>query len=103
MAGLRFTRSEDGIHRASFNMRFRAGIDTLETAIVFAFEHVTPDAALPEIQALDKERVSALTIELFQAKGYGVEFIGENTAPEIIAAATEKVRELFPKLADETP
>jgi hypothetical protein len=103
MAGLRFTRSEDGIRRASFNVRFRAGISALETAIIFAFEHIAPEDALPKIYALDKERVAALVTELFHAKGYGIEFIGENTAPEIVAAATEKVRELFPKLTDETP
>ena len=56
---------------------------------------------MPKIQALDKERVAALAVELFKAKGYGVEFVGENTAPEIIAATTEKVRELFPQLSDD--
>jgi hypothetical protein len=101
MAGLRFTVSSDGVPRAVITTEFRAGLNELETGIIYAYENTDTEIALREIPQLSKADVVELVKKLFREKGYGHEFIGESMAGEVTEAAEARVAILWPDLADD--
>lgn len=101
MSGLRFTRSGDGVLRANVQINFRAGLDLLECAVVFAYENEAAEVGLEEIPQLSKGRIRELLVELLEARGGYVEFIGESADERISELASQRIKQLWPQLADE--
>lgn len=109
---MKFTRSRDGRPRSNVNVRFRVGLDALETAAAYSvWSELAGQQADDELDAeadrvagdLTRTKIERELRGLLQS--YGYELVGSLAEDEFwdrcAQPARERVHELYPELLEE--